>query len=88
MNTCATCRFWNRNGEPVELYDPYADNGLGDMRKMPHRTCFRIIHGSRYEVRVESLAEMPAFVTDGIIGYTAALRTLPTFGCVAWEAKT
>jgi len=76
-NTCSACKFWNRNGEPRDDASDY------EAAPLPHRKCFKIIHGNA-ALQDASLRDAPAFVTDGS-GYAASLWTAPTFGCVAFE---
>jgi hypothetical protein len=80
MSTCAQCQFWNRLGDSREEFNEANDyNG----EELPHRTCFKIIHGNGSGV---SMKGAPAAVLDGS-GYSASLWTLPTFGCNAFEEK-
>lgn len=78
MNTCNTCRFWNRNGEGREMWanedDDYVVTG--------HRRCLRVIHGNGSSTGREP-REL-AMVCDGS-GYAASLWSLPTFGCALHE---
>lgn len=82
MNTCNTCRFWNRNGKPFPEHR-FGEYGIPESEGTQHRRCLRVLHNS--DSRHDDFIDEPAFVTDGS-GYTAALRTLPTFGCVLHEA--
>jgi hypothetical protein len=79
-NTCSACRFWNRHGQPRDDMAEY------DAPPLPHRQCFKIIHGNASSQDVP-LRDAPAFVTDGS-GYAAALWTAPTFECSAFEPVT
>jgi hypothetical protein len=88
--SCATCRFWNRNGRNDEHmnWDSDANGGEGESVVTAHRRCLRILHGNAGMTKDEAAAARDlALVTDGS-GYAAALRTLPTFGCVLWERMT
>lgn len=86
MNRCKDCRFWNRNGEPLEICDKQNDY---NSEPVAHRKCLFVIHGNAQGSGNHADREMensPAAVLDGS-GYVASLWTLPTFGCNAFEQK-
>lgn len=90
---CESCRFFLALDEESNDGDGYiygaavtfwdSENERSESSK--HGTCVRIIHGNK-DSRNESAIHEPAVVTDGS-GYAAALRVLPSFGCVLWEEK-
>jgi len=43
MSTCIDCKFWNRNGQPHEVFCEKNDY-VG--KEVPHRRCLNIIHGN------------------------------------------
>ncbi len=83
MGTCLTCRFWSQL-DPVIYYCADVAHDCGDGHELPHGKCVRIIHGNKG--RVQGSVDEPAMVLDGS-GYSATLRTLPTFGCSLHEAQ-
>lgn len=85
MSRCETCRFWSRAGEGWRVSHGDETNDWKDIRSQ-HRLCAQVIHANAGDYDRSTIETALAIVTDGS-GYAAALRTLPTFGCVLWEAE-
>jgi hypothetical protein len=86
--SCATCRFWNINGEGPSIYtvDLTDLDELVDLMH-PQRQCFVAVHANSGERRTSAeVAALPVIVLDAS-GYSARLFTLPTFTCAAEEPR-
>jgi hypothetical protein len=83
IGTCIDCKFWNRNGQPYEIY---CDENDYNGEEVPHRRCLSIIHGNEGGAH-SKMKSASAAVLDGS-GYAASLWTMPDFGCTSFEAET
>ena len=83
MNTCKTCKHWERYGEDNYRLMP----GAGHCKAVP-RGWSATDWDPDYNQRVilPEFAHCKAFVQDGS-DYWAQLQTLPDFGCVMHEDK-
>lgn len=82
---CASCRFWNRNGEPYS----YTGNEAQNYEQMPttKQKCLNVLHANNGHYDNVAAHQRPALVTDGS-GYAASFWTAPEFGCTSFEAAT
>lgn len=90
MNTCRTCKWWQRDAVPggymlmsgeFVFPMPFDEVDPDPPRRAEYRPCGLTAYGSYEYDHPESLA----LATDAE-SYEAELYTAPDFGCVQWSA--